>query len=192
MSRVGRAWRIAGTMRSVTPLHRHPASRPGHGRTPRSAALALVAVLTAGVAACGDDEDSACGPIRREALDSAYLVHVLGTETAVEYTSDPPTSGPHQPGPPIAGVADDPITRPIQVGILERGDVLIQHAPDLPAEDLDALRELAGEHVVVAPNPDLPEPVVATAWVYKRTCSAVDLAALQDFMDERVGKGPEG
>lgn len=180
-------------MRPVTDLLRHRPLRPRQRRTPRSAVLAAVAVLSVGLVACGggDDDGSACGPIRREALDSAYLVHVLGTETAVEYTSDPPTSGPHQPGPPIEGVVDDPMTRPIQVGILERGDVLIQHDPDLPTEDVDALRELAAEHVVVAPNPDLPEPVVATAWVYKRTCSSVDQAALQDFVDERVGKGPE-
>lgn len=150
-----------------------------------------LSLATGGACGSGGD-DGACGPIRREALDPAYLVHVLGTETAVDYTSDPPTSGPHQPGPPVEGVVDEPITRPIQVGILERGDVLLQHDPDLPAGDLAALQELAGERVVVAPNPDLPDPVVATAWVYKRTCSSVDAEALQGFVDERVDNGPEG
>ncbi len=157
-------------------------------RPPIRPLLSAVLVLT--VAACGDDggSDGACGPIQREALDSAYLVHVLGTETAVEYTSDPPTSGPHQPGPPVSGVVDEPITRPIQVGILERGDVLIQHRPDVTSQDLV---ELGREGVVIAPNPDLPAPVVATAWTYKLTCDAVDAAALQEFVEERAGKGPE-
>lgn len=150
------------------------------------------ALLALGSAACGGGSDTAsCGPIRREALDSAYLVHVLGTDTDVSYTSDPPTSGPHQPSPPVSGVVDEAITRPIQVGILERGDVLIQHDPDLPADDLAALRALAADRVVIAPNPDLPDPVVATAWVYKRSCTAVDVDALQELIDERVGKGPE-
>ena len=152
----------------------------------------LAAALIVGIAACGGDGgDGACGPIRREALDAAYLVHVLGTETAVTYASEPPTSGPHQPGPPVEGVVEEPITRPIQVGILERGDVLVQHDPALPASDLAALQELAGPRVVVAPNPDLPDAIVATAWVYKRSCSSVDVDALQAFVDERVGNGPE-
>lgn len=159
----------------------------------RRTRLAPAAVLlVAGIGACSSGGEGACGPIRREALDPSYLVHVLGADVAVDYTSDPPTSGAHQPGPPVDGAVDDPIALPIQVGILERGDVLLQHDPDLGADDLAALRDLAGEGVVVAPNPDLPDPIVATAWVYKRTCSAVDVGALEEFIDERAGNGPEG
>lgn len=143
--------------------------------------------------ACGTSHDAtgACGPILREALDTAYLVHVLGPETAVEYTSQPPTSGPHQPSPPADGALDEPLPGPIQVGILERGDVLIQYQPSLAPADVEALVALAGDGVVVAPNPDLEDPVVATAWVHKRTCGAVDADALQRFIDERAGHGPE-
>ncbi len=54
------------------------------------------------------------------------------------------------------------------------------------------LRDLASDAVVVAPNPDLPDPVVATAWVFKQRCRSVDPAALERFIDERAGKGPEG
>src|SRR3546814_13099749 len=114
------------------------------------AAAALMGVL----ASCGtDDATASCGPIQREALDSAYLVHVLGTDTAVSYTSDPPTSGPHQPGPPVDGVLDEPLSRPIQVGILERGDVLLQHDPALDAGDLEPWASLPQQHVETAPTP---------------------------------------
>jgi len=156
----------------------------------RSAAVAatLLALLASG---CGGDDDRACGPILREALDPAYVVHVLGTDTDVEYTSDPPTSGPHQLAPPAQGVLDEPLARPVQVGVLERGDILLQHDPDLTAEELAVLADLAGDGVVVAPNPDLSSPIVATAWLYKRTCDAVDRAALEEFIDERQGKGPD-
>ena len=163
-------------------------------RLPRRRTLAPVLLASLVLAACGGgdgSESSACGPIVREALDRAYLVHVLGEDTSVEYTSDPPTSGPHQPGPPVEGVVTEPIPRPVQVGILERGDVLLQHLPDLPDAERAELEALAGPRVVVAPNPDLPAPVVATAWTYKRTCTQVDAAALEEFVDERVGKGPE-
>jgi hypothetical protein len=154
----------------------------------------VVALGFAGVAACGggDGSSGACGPITREALDPSFLVHVLGDEEGLEYTSDPPTSGPHQPTPPVEGVVDEVLPRPVQVGILEQGDILIQYDPDLDDASITTLEDLAVAHVVVAPNPDLPDPVVGTAWVYKRTCRSVDAAALQELVDERVGKGPDG
>jgi hypothetical protein len=158
-------------------------------RAPLTGAVALL--LAAGCGGGGDDS-AACGPITREALDSSYLVHVVGAETDVEYTSDPPTSGPHQAGPAVQGVVDDAIPRPVQVGILEGGSVLLQHDPDLQGNDLADLEALGGPGVVVAPNPDLPALVVATAWTYKRTCDAVDVAALREFVEERSGKGPDG
>jgi hypothetical protein len=158
---------------------------------PVFAALAALALL---LAACGDDGDSeaggACDRIRREALDPAFLVHVL-SEEGVRYTSDPPTSGPHQPTPPVEGVVTEPLPRPVQVGVLERGDVLLQHRPDLPADQEAELEALAGPGVVVAPNPDLEHAVVATAWLHKRTCDAVDVDALREVIEERRGKGPD-
>ena len=161
--------------------------------TPWRRALAVAATLVTTVGCGGgSSSDGPCGPITREALDPAYLRHVLGDADDVEYTSDPPTSGPHQPAPPVEGVVEEPIRRPVQVGILERGDVLIQHEPDLDADTVQQLGELAGPRVVVAPNPDLPAPIVATGWIFKRTCDAVDRDALREFVEERVGKGPEG
>ena len=160
-------------------------------RSRRRRAAPLVACLAVLPVACGgDDADAGCGATTRERLDPAYLVHVLGEEE-VGYTSDPPTSGPHRPAPGVDGVVDEPLSRPVQVGVLERGDVLIQHDPDLSDDDRSALEALAGDGVVVASNPDLPAPVVATAWLFKRTCEGLDLDALQAFIDEREGKGPE-
>jgi hypothetical protein len=162
--------------------------------TIRRACSAALLVGAIGVGACGDgsDGDGACGPTTRESLDPAYLVHVLADADGLEYTSEPPTSGPHQSGPAVSGVVDEPLSRPVQVGILERGDILLQHDPELDPAAIASLEALAGERVVVAPNPDLPDPVVATAWLFKRTCDTADVDALQGFVDERVGNGPEG
>ena len=163
-------------------------------RLPRRRRLAAVPALAlATLTACGSGDGArGCGPITRESLDPAYLVHVVGDDESVAYTSDPPTSGPHQAGPPVEGVVADPISRPVQVGILERGDVLLQHQPDLDAGSVRALESLAGPGVVVAPNPGLDDPIVATAWLFKRTCTTLDADALRQFIDERVGQGPEG
>lgn len=159
----------------------------------RAVVTASVLALTAASAACGDDGggSGACGPIVRERVDPSYLVHVVGESTEADYLSDPPTSGAHEPGPERHGVLDDPLRRPVQVGILERGDILLQHEPDLPEGDMEVLRDLAGPHVVVAPNPDLPAPIVGTAWLHKLICQSADRDALQELIHERTGKGPD-
>ena len=161
-------------------------------RLPPIVALAAVVAGPSLLGACGggSGDDAACGPIRREALDAGFLVHVL-SDDGISYATDPPTSGPHQPSPAITGVVADPLSRPLQVGVLEGGVVLLQHRPDLPAAQRQELEALAGDGVVVAPNPDLDVPVVATAWLYKRLCDEVDVDALQDFIQQRAGKGPE-
>jgi len=156
-----------------------------------AAVIGVTLTLVSGVSACGGQEQ-ACGPITREALDPDYLVHVLEDGPGLEYRSEPPTSGPHQPSPPVQGAIDRELSRPVQVGILEGGSVLIQFRPDdLDADAEAALAALAGDQVVVAPAPDLPSPIVATAWVFKRACDEPDVELLQDFIDERVGHGPD-
>src|SRR5690606_34869092 len=110
-------------------------------------------------------------PVREE-LDPASLTHVVDPATA-KFRTNPPTSGPHVSGALPTGVLAEPIPGAVQVAILEGGGVLVQHR-DLSPADATAVEAFAGDDVVVAPNPDLPSPVVATAWTYKLTCDAVD------------------
>ena len=154
-------------------------------------ALVLLAGLLVGCGSGGSTASGGCGPIVRESLDPNHLVHVLGNATDVEYSSDPPTSGPHQPSPGIEGALEEPLTRPLQVGVLEEGGVVIQYQPGLDAAGVTDLEALAGPGVVVAPAPELEDPVVATAWTYKRTCDRASIEPLQEFIDERSGQGPD-
>jgi hypothetical protein len=150
--------------------------------------LGLVLVLLA--AGCGSSSSNAsCDPIIREELDPASSVHVLPNADDVEYASDPPTSGPHQPTPRIEGRQDEPLLRPVQVGVVEDGGILLQFDPAAfpdPSE-FDAVAE---DPVVVAPNPELDDPIVLTAWTAKQTCEVLDAAAVKAFVDERSGQAP--
>lgn len=149
--------------------------------------LALGALIPLLLTACGDDGGSAaCEQPVREELDPASFTHVVDPATA-RFRTDPPTSGPHISIGLPAGVLDEPIPGAVQVGLLERGDVLVQHR-DLSPVDTEAVEALAGDHVVVAPNPDLPAPVVATAWTYKLVCDALDVDALRDFVADHAGE----
>lgn len=151
--------------------------------------LLVVVVLAAGLAACGGSEETACGPVTREALDPNSGLHVLPDQSEPEFTTDPPTSGAHYSLPPPTGAVDEPIERPMQVTALEGGMVLVQHR-DLSEADVASLEELGSDVVVVAQNPDLPDPVVLTAWITKQTCSGVDLDTIESFIEEQQGRGP--
>ncbi|MDH3756017.1 MAG: DUF3105 domain-containing protein [Acidimicrobiia bacterium] len=155
-----------------------------HLRTAVAVSLGLVA------AGCGgDDADSSvCSAPVREALDQQSLVHVLADDQ-VEYLTDPPTSGPHAPGASAVGVLDTPLPRPTQVGVLEAGGILLQHNGLDPAAQAD-LESLAADGVVVAPNPDAPDPVTATAWLHKQVCETTDTATLIAFIEDHRNQGP--
>jgi hypothetical protein len=165
---------------------------PSGGRHLRlvGCAVLLAAAVASGCSDGGGADAAACGSIRREALDPNYLVHVLPGAATSRYLTDPPTSGPHQPAPRLDPVQRRPLPKPVQVGVLEGGNVLLQ-CRDLKPADVSRLEKLAGTQVVVAPDPDLASSgVTATAWTYKRTCRAVDPTALKEFIAQRAGRGP--
>jgi hypothetical protein len=147
------------------------------------AGVLFVAVLS------GCSGSDAAGPCRqpvREELDPGHLVHVIDPTTA-RFKTNPPTSGPHIGAGAPTGAVDQPILGAVQTAILERGDVLIQYR-DLDADAVEQVRSMAGDHTVIAPNPDLPAPVIATAWTYKLTCDAVDTNALGKFVRQHAGQ----
>jgi hypothetical protein len=151
--------------------------------------LMVIVVVTTGCSG-SDHSQATCSPITTEPLDPNFLIHVLPGAKRLHYRTDPPTSGPHQPSPHLARVQQRPLPEPVQVGLLEAGDVLVQYR-QLRGADIARLRRLAGGHVVVAPNPDLSPRyrVVATGWIHKQTCTAVDTDALRRFVRLRGGKG---
>ncbi|HET7489858.1 MAG TPA: EamA family transporter [Acidimicrobiales bacterium] len=154
------------------------------GRPPAAALLLLIAVLVAG--SCG--KGGSCGGDLEDPLDPGSLAHVLPGAPEPRYLTDPPSSGAHAPGgAPAGGVVDAPLSRPLQVTVLEGGGVLIQYRGAAPKGVL----ALAGPKVVVAPNPDLPSDLVATAWRHRLVCAGDgDLAALRSFIDAHRGGGP--
>ena len=157
---------------------------------PSSAAvLVLVVLLVVPLTACaGKGSSSSCQPAHSEPLNTS-LNHVLAGGAEPVYSTDPPTSGPHTPGALPQGVLTQGLSRPAQVGALEAGDVLLQYR-DLSEKELNDLTQLVADKVVVAPNPNLPARVVATAWLNKQTCTSVDTTALRAFVRTRVGHGP--
>jgi Protein of unknown function (DUF3105) len=145
-------------------------------------------MTTALFTACGGgggSASSACEQPVREELDPASFTHVIDPSTA-RFKTDPPTSGPHVSGKLPTGVVAEALPGAVQVAVLEGGNVIVQYR-DLSDADRGEVEAFAGEQVVVAPNPDLPAPVVATAWTYKLTCDALDIHAVETFIADHAG-----
>ena len=89
--------------------------------------------------------------------------HTLGS---VDYAQIPPHSGDHSPVTQRCGFYSEPVGDEHAVHSLEHGVVWITYHPDLPQAQVDGLRELerTQEYMIVSPYPDLPAPVVISAW----------------------------
>ena len=166
----------------------------------RTVSAVIGVVLLASCGSGGDDPapdgqsrgagKTACDPVVVDPLDPRGNHHLLPGAPEPDYAADPPTSGPHDAGDPVTGLHAGPLSRPLQVTVLEVGGIVVQFRPDLAASARDSLAGLAGDLVVVAPNPSLPAPVIATAWRRRLACRSVELATVRRFIADRKGKGP--
>ncbi len=119
-------------------------------------AMALVAIVPA----------FAQTPSPPEGVQSFWVMGQYHTEEPLFYQPIPPAGGDHAPEWQNCGFYDAPIRDENGVHSLEHGAVWITYSPDLPNDQVEALRALASghTHVLVSPYPGLPAPVVASAW----------------------------
>ena len=53
------------------------------------------------------------------------------------------------------------------------------------------LQGLAGEDVIVAPNPTMASPIVATAWRVRQVCDQLELSTLRQFATVNANQAPD-
>lgn len=119
--------------------------------------------------------------------------HVTGE---VEYDTNPPTSGDHNPDWLADGAYAEQPDDVNVVHSMEHGRVEIQYSPELAEDDQLALKGVFEEDpsaVLFFPNAELPEGSVAvTAWTNMMTCDGVEgratLDAVRAFRDDFRGR----
>jgi len=118
------------------------------------------------------------------------------TTSPVAYNTDPPTNGPHVDALPEFKVYTEPITKELAVHGLEDAAVIINYKPDMDKESVDKLASIATSyiqlgggrsHVILAPYPNLSNPIVLTAWRRIDRLDVLDEARIRRFIDEYVG-----
>ena len=114
------------------------------------------------------------------------------SEAPQTYPQTPPVGGVHSSAWQNCGIYAQPVRNENAVHSLEHGAVWIAYRPDLSASDVETLRSLARghTHVLLAPYPDLPKPVVATAWGLQLPADGASDTRLRLFV-QRYEQGPQ-
>ncbi len=106
-------------------------------------------------------------------------------EGQIDYDRDPPTNGKHSPLWQNCGFYSEPVGKATAVHSMDHGVVWISYRPDLPADQIEQLRPYGDEeYVIVSPYPDLPAPVVATAWRNQIYLEGANDPRLREFVNQ--------
>ena len=115
--------------------------------------------------------------------------HELNLE--IPFGELPPAGGVHDPSWQTCGVYDEPLNTPNVVHSLEHGAIWITYQPDLPDDQVQAIRDaIQGQnYLVVSPYPEQRSPIVLTGWGVQLELDDVDDDRFQQFI-ERYRLGP--
>lgn len=113
----------------------------------------------------------------------------------VDYAQTPPVGGKHYSQWLNCGVYNAPVQNENAVHSLEHGAVWITYQPELPVEQVAALKALtkAGAYRLLSPYPGLPSPIVVSAWGLQLPVATADDPRLAEFVKtyENRPDGPE-
>lgn len=152
-----------------------------------SIVLGIVVITLVTVVVVGKLRSGGSPIARVQSFDSLARTHV---QTPVTYPQTPPVGGPHDPVWQNCGYYSKPVRSENGVHVLEHGAVWITYRPDLPTDQIDQLRQLAhGQtYILVSPYPDLPAPVVASAWGKQVPLDSASDPRLNEFVKAyRIG-----
>jgi len=113
----------------------------------------------------------------------------------VSYKETPPMGGQHNNYWQQCDIYDKPIHSEHAVHSLEHGAVWITYRPDLPADQIAKLKEVASstgqqEYMLVSPFEGLPAPIVATTWNHQLKLDNPEDPKLGAFI-KRYQNGPD-
>lgn len=111
------------------------------------------------------------------------------------YNSNPPTGGWHYDQPAQSGIYDKEFLDEQLIHNLEHSHIWIAYKPDLPAETIEKLADLAkdyGSKIIMAPRPANDTPIVFVAWEHLLKMETLDEVMAKEFIEAYRGiAGPE-
>ena len=123
--------------------------------------------------------------------------HHVPLDPPVDYSAEPPAGGDHYKVWQNCGTYDEPLIDEYVVHSMEHGAVWVTYRPDLPANEIEQLRDVVREgylgderYIVLSPYEGLGDDIVASAWGRQLRLDDVDDARLLEFLQLFAG-GPQ-
>ena len=176
--------------KAVEAKERQAAATRKRIRVGAGAALGILIVATAGFFIVQKAIPEELAGVAQPSNDGRN--HVANDET-VAYRTASPTSGTHAAGAARCGVFDQQLPSEFAVHALEHGSVVIWYQPGLDGAVIDELESMVDsfdDRVVLSPNADLEDAVVATAWNRLKAYSGAD-PQIAEFINTYRNRGPE-
>lgn len=130
-------------------------------------------------------------PLLGELIEDMGRNHVA-VGTAVEYNSNPPTSGPHYAEWTRGGIYDSAPDDGNLIHSLEHGYVIISYRDNGLKDKLVAIANALGlKKLIVTPRENLDVPLALTAWTRILKLQSFDESQIRDFVDTFRNAGPE-
>lgn len=121
--------------------------------------------------------------------------HIKIGDSHPAYNSNPPTGGWHYDQPAQSGIYDKEFLDEQLVHNLEHSHVWIAHRPDLSADQVEKLADIAkdyGSKIIMAPRATNDSPIALVAWEHLLKMDTVDEAQARAFIEAHRGlSGPE-
>jgi hypothetical protein len=158
----------------------------------KSVSIALAVIILAGIGFAGvnyfRDRD-----LNREPEGVAVFTYAQGNhiEDDIDYSAQPdykgeipPAGGAHNNTPQQCDVYTLPIRQESAIHSLEHGAVWITYQPALPADQVEALKDLAegDAYMLMSPYEGLPAPIVLTAWNHQLQMQTFDKDTVERFI----------
>ncbi len=121
--------------------------------------------------------------------------HIDAGATHEAYNSNPPTGGWHYAQPAQTGIYDKPFPDEQLVHNLEHSHIWIAYKPNLPADQIEKLADLAksyGSKIIMTPREANDTPIALVAWEHLFKMETLDEAQAKVFIEAYRGiAGPE-
>lgn len=127
--------------------------------------------------------------------DIGHGFHVKRGESHPEYSTNPPSSGPHW-GDGVAGpgIKDREVPDELLVHSLEHGAVILWYKSDLSQDQVEKLKkvfnEASGKKIMV-PRKNLDVSVALTSWGWILKLKTIDEGKIKEFIETNNDRAPE-
>ncbi|MBI1984555.1 MAG: DUF3105 domain-containing protein [Candidatus Wildermuthbacteria bacterium] len=121
--------------------------------------------------------------------------HIAAGSQLPEYTSNPPTSGPHYGQTARSGFREEAIPDQNIIHNLEHGDVWIAFHPRIADEIQEELKQFGAAKVIITPREANETDIALAAWgrldAFNVENNVLPVERIKDFIKRYTNKGPE-